>query len=115
VSFGVYTVLFAAMFRHLPDTRIDWKHVWVGSVISATMFLIGKIGLSLYLGRGSYNQQYGDAVGGFVALLVWVYYSAVILLIGAEATQVYARRHGHRIEPDEHAVRVIKRTETVPT
>ncbi|HEX8339301.1 MAG TPA: YihY/virulence factor BrkB family protein [Tepidisphaeraceae bacterium] len=115
VSFGVYTVLFAAMFRFLPDTRIDWKHVWFGAVVTAVMFLVGKFGLSLYLGRGSYESQYTDAIGGFVALLVWIYYSAVILLVGAEITQVYARRHGHKIEPDEHAVRVIKRTETVAT
>jgi membrane protein len=114
VSFAVYAVLFAAMFRYLPDARIDWRQVWMGSLITSLMFLVGKYGLSLYLGRGSYESQYTVAIGGFVALLVWIYYSAVILLVGAEITQVYARRHGHQIQPDPHAVRVIKHEDTVP-
>jgi membrane protein len=115
VSLAVYTVLFAGMFRYLPDTRIEWRHVWVGAAFTAVLFLIGKFGLTLYLGRGTYESQYTDAIGGFVALLVFVYYSAVILLIGAEATQVYARRHGFKVEPDDHAVQVVKHVETVPS
>lgn len=111
MTVALFTVLFAVMFKFVPDAKIGWKPVWVGGLISAVLFAIGKAGLAIYLGRGSYETSYGAAVGSFVALLVWVYYSGVILLIGAEATEVYARRRGHALEPDAHAVRVIQTTE----
>lgn len=110
-SLIVFTGVFAAMFKFVPDAKIDWKPVLVGGFIAAILFSLGKLGLSIYLGRGSYETSYGAAVGSFVALLVWVYYSAIILLIGAEATEVYARREGHALRPDEHAVRVITTTD----
>jgi membrane protein len=108
VSVGVFTVLFAGLFKYVPDAKISWRAVWIGAVISAVLFAIGKFALALYLGRGSYESSYGVAVGSFVALLVWVYYSSIIVLVGAEVTEVYARRNGHAIEPSDHAVRVIK-------
>ncbi|MGN6627748.1 MAG: YihY/virulence factor BrkB family protein [Tepidisphaeraceae bacterium] len=108
ISLGLFTVLFACLFKYVPDAKITWRAVWIGSAISAALFMVGKFGLGLYLGRGSYQTSYGVAVGSFVALLVWVYYSSIIVLIGAEVTEVYARRHGHAVQPSEHAVRVIK-------
>ncbi|CAN5386907.1 YihY/virulence factor BrkB family protein [soil metagenome] len=110
VSISLFTVTFAALFKYVPDAKISWRAVWAGGFISALLFAAGKLGLAYYLGRGSYQTSYGAAVGSFVALLVWVYYSAVIVLIGAEATEVYARRHGHAVEPADHAVRVIEET-----
>lgn len=107
VSVAVFTAVFAGLFKFVPDAKITWRAVWTGAFISAVLFAVGKFGLGLYLGRGSYENSYGVAVGSFVALLVWVYYSSIIVLIGAEVTEVYARRHGHAIEPSEHAVRVV--------
>jgi membrane protein len=114
VSVGVFTAVFAGLFKFVPDAKISWRAVWAGGFISAVLFAIGKFGLGLYLGRGSYESSYGVAVGSFVALLVWVYYSSIIVLVGAEVTEVYARRHGHAIEPSEHAVRVITEEKVDP-
>jgi membrane protein len=114
VSVGVFTAVFAGLFKYVPDARINWRSVWTGGLISAVLFTIGKLGLAYYLGRGSYETSYGVAVGSFVALLVWVYYSSIIVLVGAEVTEVYARRHGHAIEPSDHAVRVIREEKQDP-
>ncbi|MGC4032713.1 MAG: YihY/virulence factor BrkB family protein [Tepidisphaeraceae bacterium] len=111
MSVAIFTVVFAGMFKFVPDAKIGWREVWVGGFIGALLFSIGKFGLSFYLGRGSYETAYTAAIGSFVALLVWVYYSAVILLVGAEATEVYARRRGQPLRPDDHAVRVITLTD----
>lgn len=108
-SLLLFTVLFAMTFRFVPDAKIAWSDVWVGGAISAVLFVIGKFFLGLYLGRGSYETSYGAAIGSFVALLVWVYYSSTILFIGAEATAVYAGRQGHPIEPEAHAQVVQKK------
>jgi hypothetical protein len=98
VSTAVITVLFALIFKYLPDAHpaIAWKDIWVGSLITAILFTAGKFGIGLYLGRSSVGSAYG-AAGSLVLLLVWVYYSAQILFFGAEITQVYARRHGSRL------------------
>jgi membrane protein len=93
VSFGVVTVLFAMIFRFLPDIRIAWRDVWFGAAFTAILFVIGKFGLALYLGKKSTTSSYG-AAGSLIVLLLWVYYSAQILFFGAEVTQVYARNHG---------------------
>ncbi len=95
VSFGVVTLLFAAIYKILPDTPIKWSDVWMGAAVTALLFTIGKFLLGLYLGNSTIASSYG-AAGSFVVLLVWIYYSAQILLLGAEFTQVYARRHGSR-------------------
>jgi membrane protein len=105
VSFGVITLLFALMYKFLPDVKIHWSDVWIGALITALLFTIGKFALGLYLGRGSFGSTYG-AAGSLVIILAWVYYSAQILFFGAEFTQVYARRYGSQIVPDEHAIRI---------
>ncbi|NJM95860.1 MAG: YihY/virulence factor BrkB family protein [Phormidesmis sp. RL_2_1] len=102
ISFGVITLLFGLIYKVLPDAKIAWSDVWVGAAITALLFTIGKAGIGLYLGNSSVASAYG-AAGSFVVLLLWIYYSAQILLFGAEFTQVYANRFGNRIEPDEHA------------
>lgn len=102
VSFIVITLLFAMMFKYLPDVKIQWRDVWLGAVITAALFTIGKFAIGLYLGKSSMASSYGVA-GSFVVLLVWVYYSAQILFAGAEFTQVYADRYGSRIVPAENA------------
>lgn len=95
VSFGVVTVLFALIFRFLPDTKVEWRDVWYGAAFTSFLFVIGKFALGLYFGRSSVGSAYG-AAGSLVLLLVWIYYSAQILFFGAEFTQVYSRHHGSR-------------------
>lgn len=103
ISFGVFTLLFALIYKFLPDVKITWKDVWIGSVITALMFAIGKFTLGVYIGNGNVGSTYG-AAGSIIVLLVWVYYSAQILFFGAEFTQVYAKKYGSRIVADKHAV-----------
>jgi membrane protein len=91
VSTGVITVLFALIYKVLPDVHIEWRDVWVGAAITAIMFTIGKSLIGLYLGRSGISSVFG-AAGSLIVLLIWVYYSAQIVLFGAEVTQVYASR-----------------------
>lgn len=105
ISFGVITVLFAMMFKLLPDARIAWSDVWVGALITALLFTLGKFLIGLYLGKSDVGSAYG-AAGSLVIVLLWVYYSSQILLLGAEFTQVYANTSGARIVPTEQAVSV---------
>lgn len=107
ISISLVTLLFAAIFKYLPDAKIGWKDVTVGAFITALLFNLGKYLLGLYLGNSSFSSTYG-AAGSLVVLLAWIYYSAQILFFGAEFTQVYARRFGSRIVPDKHAVMVSK-------
>ena len=93
VSFLVVTLLFAMIFKLLPDTDIAWRDVWVGALLTAILFTIGKFIIGLYLGKAAVGSAYG-AAGSLVVLLIWIYYSAQILFFGAELTQVYARRYG---------------------
>jgi membrane protein len=95
VSLGVITVLFAMLYRFLPDTEIPWRDVWVGAGMTALLFVISKSLIGLYLGRSSIGSAYGTA-GSLVLILVWVYYSSLVLLFGAEFTAVYAHRYGSR-------------------
>lgn len=104
-DFGVIVFLFAMIFKYLPDAKIRWRDVWVGAAITALLFGFGKWALGLYLGSGSAASAYG-AASSLITLLLWIYYSSQILLLGAEFTQVYADYTGLQIEPDEHAVRV---------
>jgi membrane protein len=103
ISFAVITLLFAAIYKVLPDVQISWRDVWMGAVVTAILFTIGKYALGLYLGQSSVSSSYG-AAGSFVLLLLWIYYSAQILLFGAEFTQVYARKYGSKIEPSKNAI-----------
>jgi membrane protein len=111
LAFTIYTVvdlslvvlLFGMMFKLLPDVHVQWRDVWVGSVVTALLFLIGKWALGLYLGSGAAGSAYG-AASSLVTLLIWIYYSSQILLFGAEFTQVYANRFGSGGKPSSHAV-----------
>ena len=101
----VVTVLFALIFKYLPDAKIAWRDVWIGAALTTLLFLVGKYALGLYLGSGSAGSAYG-AASALITTLLWVYYSGEILLFGAEFTQVYATRYGSKVEPAEHAVKV---------
>jgi len=103
VSFGVITVLFALIFKYVPDAHIRWRDVWLGAAVTALLFSLGKFAIGLYLGNGRAVEQFG-AAGSLVVLLLWVYYSAQIIFFGAEFTQVYANQYGKRIVPAAHAV-----------
>ena len=102
---GMIILLFASIFKFLPDVRIQWRDVWIGATMTAIFFAIGKWALGLYLASGGAGSAYG-AASSLITLLLWVYYSSQILLFGAEFTQVYASRAGREIKPDEHAIRV---------
>ena len=101
----VIVLLFAMIFRYLPDAKIAWRDVWVGATLTAVLFALGKFVLGLYLGSGAAGSAYG-AASSLITLLLWIYYAAQILLFGAEFTQVYANTYGTRVEPMEHAVKV---------
>ncbi len=93
VSFATTTLLFAMMFRILPDIRIPWTDVWIGAAFTSVLFAVGRLGISFYLGHSSASSVYG-AASSLVVVLLWIYYSSQLLFFGAEFTQVYARRFG---------------------
>jgi membrane protein len=95
VSFGFITVLFALVYRILPRARVAWNDVWMGAAVTALFFTLGKFGIGLYLGTAGVSSGFG-AAGSIIVLLVWVYYSAQIFLLGAEFTWVYAHAQGSR-------------------
>jgi membrane protein len=103
LSFAVVTLLFAMIYRVLPDVEIAWRDVWVGAAATAFLFTIGKYLIGLYLGHSSVSSVYG-AAGSLVVVLLWVYYSSQILFFGAEFTQVWARRKGSQIVPSKNAM-----------
>ena len=94
-SLVVFTILFALVYRALPDTRIPWTDLWLGAAITAVLFTAGKSMIGLYLGTSGVTSAYG-AAGSFVLILLWVYYSAVIFLFGAEITRAYSEQVGSR-------------------
>jgi len=102
LSFATVTVLFAMIFKILPDAKIRWGDVTIGATITAFLFELGKTGLGWYLGRESTAHAYG-AAGSVVLLLLWIYYASCILFFGAEFTQVYAQARGHGIQPTAYA------------
>jgi membrane protein len=105
LSLLVITLLFMTMFKVLPDAKIAWSDVWHGALVTAVLFVAGKFLLGLYIGRSDPGSAFG-AAGSLAIILVWIYYSAMIFLLGAEFTQVYANRRGSGIQPDAGAVRV---------
>ncbi|RYD24313.1 MAG: YihY/virulence factor BrkB family protein [Verrucomicrobiaceae bacterium] len=105
ISLGIVATLFAMIFKVMPDVKVGWRDVWIGAVITAVLFEIGKTGLSWYLGREGTASAYG-AAGSVILLLLWVYYTSCILLFGAEFTQVYAQASGRVIAPADKAQRV---------
>lgn len=102
ITFVVITGLFGTIFKVLPDARIAWKDVWVGAVATALLFTIGKFALGFYLGRSNPGEAFG-AAGSLALVLVWIYYSSMIVLFGAEFTQQWAVNRGSGIEPEEGA------------
>ncbi len=99
ISIGIVTVLFALIFKFLPDADIAWRDVWLGAFVTALLFSLGKFLIGLYLGNSTVGSSFG-AAGSLVLLLLWIYYSAQILLFGAEFTQVYANKFGSKIVPE---------------
>jgi membrane protein len=108
-SLAVISLLFAAIFKVLPDAEIAWRDVIVGAVVTALLFVAGKFALGLYLGRSNPGEAFG-AAGALALMLVWIYYSSMIVLLGAEFTQVWAERRGSGIVPEKGAVRVVRET-----
>lgn len=102
VSFAVISLLFAMIFKYLPDVRVPFRKVWVGAILTAFLFTIGKYLLGRYLGRTSTTSSYG-AAASVIVILMWVYYASVILFLGAEFTQVYARQTGTKVVPRKYA------------
>jgi membrane protein len=105
ISLIVIILLFAAVYKIIPDVQIAWRDVWVGAAVTALLFTIGKWAIGLYIGQSSTASDYG-AAGSLAIFLIWVYYSAAIFFFGAEFTQVYANRFGTRLVPEEGAVPV---------
>jgi len=99
ISIGVITVLFALMYKFLPDAEIAWRDVWVGAFITSIFFSLGKTAIGIYLGNSAVASSFG-AAGSLILLLVWIYYSAQILFFGAEFTQVYSNKYGSKIIPE---------------
>ena len=103
LTFLISTFIFGALFKVLPDARVDWKHVRIGAVVTAFLFMVGKFLISYYLGHSRMTSAYG-AAGSIIVILLWVYYSSMILYLGAVFTHVYAVHTGSRIYPNKYAV-----------
>jgi membrane protein len=103
ITLGVTTALFAIIFKVLPDIRIKWKAIWPGAIATAVLFMIGKFLISVYIAQSNIGSTYGTA-GSLVILIVWIYYSSIILYFGAEFTKAYALQKGVHIVPSEYAV-----------
>ena len=102
VSFAVVAMMFSLLFKFLPDVKIAWSDVWIGGVVTAALFLLGQFALGLYISMGNVGSAFG-AFSAIIIILVWIYYSAQILFLGAEFTQVYTNRFGSRVRPEAHA------------
>ena len=105
LTLGIVGLLFAIIFKVLPDAKIKWRNVWAGAIATAFLFMIGKFAISFYIGKSNVGSTYG-AAGSLVILLVWIYYSSMILYFGAVFTKVYALKQGVQIEPNDYAVTV---------
>jgi len=103
ISFIVITVLFSAIFKVLPDAQLKWKEILPGAIASGILFMIGKFAISFYISRTNVGSTYG-AAGSLVILLLWVYYSAMILYLGAEFSKAWILEHGHIIKPNSYAI-----------
>lgn len=103
VSFAVISALFAAMFKVLPDAKLDWKQIWTGGIATAFLFNVGKYLIGFYLGNSGAATYYGEA-GSLILIVLWIYYSSLIVLLGAEFTKVWSLTHAHAIEPKQGAI-----------
>jgi membrane protein len=104
LSLGLSTVLFALIYKYVPKEDIDWSDVWIGGVVTACLFTVGKLLIGLYLGRSSLSSAYG-AAGSIMVLLLWIYYSAQIFLLGAEFTHVFTYSYGSRSRREQPSPR----------
>jgi len=104
ISLIILAFLFALMFKFFPDAKIKWRHVWVGSAVTALLFELGKFALGLYFGKANPGTGYG-AAGSIILILLWVSYSSMIVFYGAEFTRAYAEEHDGDIPPDKNAVK----------
>ena len=102
VSLGVITLLFASIYKFLPDAKISWRDVWIGAIMTSVLFIIAKLGLGFYFGKSDPGSTYG-AAGSIILIMLWVSYAGIILLFGAEFTQVYANRYGKKVQPTDTA------------
>jgi membrane protein len=107
-AFIVITVLFAAMYKVLPDAKIGWRDVWVGAVITTIFFVLGKFLIGLYLGRSDPGSAFG-AAGTLAVILIWIYYASHIVLFGAEFTQAWTEKFGGGIRPERGAAKTVER------
>jgi membrane protein len=107
ISFGVVTLIFALVFKYVPDAEIAWRDVWLGAAATAVLFMVGQLAIGIYLGNTDFTAQFG-AAGALLVILLWIYYSAMISFFGAEFTQVYANMHGSRVRAAENAVPVTR-------
>lgn len=105
ISFGIIMVIFAMIYKFLPDARIKWKVTWMGAFITTVLFVIGRTLISLFLGNASVGIMYG-AAGSLFVVLLWVFYSSIVFFFGAEITQQYAEMYRHAIEPKDYAVAI---------
>jgi membrane protein len=112
VSLLVISLLFAAMFKVMPDAKVAWQSAWVGGAATAVLFVLGKFLIGLYIGKSNPGEAYG-AAGSLIVLLLWIYYSAIIVLFGAEFTETWAERRGEGVQPEPGAVRVRREKEQV--
>jgi membrane protein len=103
LTLGVTTLLFAVIFKVLPDAKIKWRQVWAGAIFTSVLFMIGKFAISFYISKSDVGSTYG-AAGSLVILLIWIYYSSIILYFGAVFTKAYALKYGETIKPNEYAV-----------
>lgn len=111
LAFGVTTLLFAVIFKVLPDAHVKWNDVWLGSVVTAGLFMLGKVGIALYISKSKISSSYGTA-GALAIMMIWIYYTAIILYFGAEFTKSWAIKYRNGIRPSSYAVVVdIKETE----
>jgi membrane protein len=113
-SFALITLLFAVIYKLVPDVRIAWRDVWIGAATTSLLFSIGKFLIGFYLGHSTVTSIYG-AAGSLVTLLLWVYYSSLMFFFGAELTQVYANRYGSRAVAPEKAQTVRASSESQKT
>lgn len=114
VQAAVILVVFAAIFRFMPDAEVHWRDVLVGAAVTTLLFLVGQYVMQLYFSYSDPGAQLGSAAASLAVILVWVYYSGLILLLGAEVTQVYAVQYGSGITPEEHAVQVVEEVKRDP-
>lgn len=105
ISLAIITILFALMFKFLPDAKIQWRHVWMGALFTSFLFVLGKTALGIYFGKSDPGSVYG-AAGSIILVLLWVSYSSMILFFGAEFTRAYADYYDGKVKPGKHAVKV---------